>query len=168
MYHYKVDGTLVIANSEIEAKIIYLTGHHFSDNEIYDFNHHNILEYYYKIPSKYHNYMLGCSYYQMIFNWQSIKDKLASIVDTLYEPSSEHSQMIVKSITKINPNITNFSDAFKSKNKKIILDVIKHNYVPLHVIKMTPLNRTTFISIKRIIKKSRNNNYWNILRLFLF
>ena len=168
MKHYKIEferksflrrmsyGNIIEANSEFEAKVIFLyiclDEYNFIynlKNMILSFNINDILKYYYKVELKY-----------------------TTTIDRGMEPFDfirHRDDMKYQTSNKINLKIYNIRSILRLYNKHPIKAKLHLYYFNINA-KLIPYNpatrMVTFVATDRIFKKIRNMQYWHILRLF--
>ena len=154
----------VIANSVFEAKLkfIYtslLTG---LDDELIVIK--NVLTHYYGIDKKYIAIMNCILNVSILYYWHNIK---SVILDNPYLLKKYGFDELRDLTYHINTKIPSFMNIIKLKDKRKIRDLINHNCFDISAYKYKSIPIVTFISINRILKKIKNNNYWHIWRLIL-
>ena len=141
----------IYANSEMEAKYNFIIqkyeGIECGDYEIFKIE--NILVKYYKLDSKYINDVLNKFHTMNILTeWPFNKNK--KITEIQY--------------CNIDTTIPNFMSVFKKLNINFIIKMINNGCIDIKVYETQ--TRITQFSLNRIKKKIKNNNYWNIWRMF--
>ena len=153
--------------SVFEAKLIFIRDQ-FSELTLshggYILNRAIVLTQYYRVESKYIQYLDLVPNHYFVKRWYEIDKIIKSFMEDITD--QEQIKMLNELLGKINLKIPSIIDFIKLKNEKIIKNMIIKGYFHLNAYKYVLQPKLTHISIERIFKRIRNTNYWHIWRLF--
>ena len=172
-YSYYYNGKnnyedLIPAYSSFDAKINWVKDKFLNINFIcqgHIININNILLKYYKVNPIYIRYIKDkLPEYIYVAHWTEVKQYIKEYINDGYM-GPEFDSILTDFLNNYNIKIPNIIDVIELKNDKVIGSMISNGYFNIQVHKYNPTTKITYFTLKRLSKKIKNSNYWNILRL---